>query len=729
MNGDDFFGPMAGAFILAAVAGAVIFLTPFAAGGLLIFAGWHVYKNNPARKERLARERTMALYRQATQQLLPGRQADLESELCYHLPGNTPESVREQLLDIGYELIAQENIIRDVPEPPAVCDSVEGGRYRDMLIRITQSKQDPVMTQQAARAISLSLAYVAQHAPPIESELSVPVVAAMDNLSVAVDELIDPFWLEDNDYGHFKKLKDRINANYRATHRTNPIHPRDYKGDDAPQVYLKGTPLLRLFDVRIPFAIPEATRFEHMYILGGTGSGKTTAMKRLIANDLDDVKHGDKSVVVIDSQGDFINELLALDFPYEQIVLIDADDVEHPVSLNLFDVGQDRFADYSALEQEQLRNSIIELYEFVLASLMDTGLTGQQRVIFRYGVRLMLEVPDATLHTFLDLLEEGGKDRYQQYIDRLEEIPRRFFESQFDHNEFRRMRQAVLRRFYIILENAAFERMFRHPKSKLDLFEEMNAGKLILINTSKATLKEEGTKTFGRFFIALIAQAAAERAMISRKTPTIVYVDEAHEYLDSNVNVILAQARKQQVGLVMAHQYLDQIRDRDIRSGLEANTSIKLAGNISASDARALANQVNCDARDLQDQPTFSFMTYVRGLVNRALPVSYTPGALDRWGARLDMPELREYQRAKYAVPPHAPDPPPEDDPGPEESPPEEDLAGEGFTTRPSEPSFDDDEPNRQEFRPGSPTVDPTDDPRPKKPRKNDDDEPKPGKF
>ena len=55
-----------------------------------------------------------------------------------------------------------------------------------------------------------------------------------------------------------------------------------------------------------------------------------------------------------------------------------------------------------------------------------------------------------------------------------------------------------------ILENQTFERMFSHPRSKLDLYTEMNAGRVILINTAKDLLKEQGTEIFGRFFIALI---------------------------------------------------------------------------------------------------------------------------------------------------------------------------------------------------------------------------------
>ena len=89
----------------------------------------------------------------------------------------------------------------------------------------------------------------------------------------------------------------------------------------------------------------------------------------------------------------------------------------------------------------------------------------------------------------------------------------------------------------------------------------MNAGKLILINTSKSLLKEQGTEIFGRFFIALIAQAAQERATLPERDrlPVMVYIDEAQDYFDQNIGIILSQARKYRVGMMMAHQYLGQL--------------------------------------------------------------------------------------------------------------------------------------------------------------------------
>ena len=108
--------------------------------------------------------------------------------------------------------------------------------------------------------------------------------------------------------------------------------------------------------------------------------------------------------------------------------------------------------------------------------------------------------------------------------------------------------------------------MFSHQKSKLDLFAEMNAGKVILIDTAKDLLKENGTEVFGRFFIALIANAAQERATLhpSARLPCFVYIDEFQEYIDEEKTPEMLQLlREYNVGVTIAHQnmYAAQLND------------------------------------------------------------------------------------------------------------------------------------------------------------------------
>jgi len=549
------------AIIVALLLTAAVFVTPFFLLGIAAYVGGRLYLESPARAERLAREETMVLYSHAMKGQTQMDDTARDLALAAHWPATTPEPLKIQLLNVARVLFDAEGLNPDISPPPVLCNTVEGGRYRDLLAKQGQARNDPQMLKAALDVISQALAPIAKAAPPMDGNVRVSVSQFLTPHNLVVDQIVTPFF-QDNGYNHFKDLRQQLDNNLRQTHRTNPVFPRDYRGDDAADTYLKGTPLRDLFDLRTPFEMPEELRFEHTHIVAGSGHGKTQTLQYLIAKDLLDVAAGAKSVVVIDSQGDLIGNILrAKVLEPEDIVLINPEDIAYPVSLNLFSVGHERLDEYSPLERERLTNSIIELYDFVLGSLLSAGMTAKQSVVFRYVTRLMFHIPDATIHTLCDLMEAGGTAKYQEHIAKLEGTPRRFFETEFESKEFAGTKTQVLRRLYGVLENQTFERMFANPESKFDMFSELNAGKLILINTSKSLLKEQGTEIFGRFFIALIAQAAQERAVLRQqdRLPATVYIDEAQDYFDANIGVILSQARKYRVGMVMAHQYLGQL--------------------------------------------------------------------------------------------------------------------------------------------------------------------------
>ncbi|WP_425416881.1 type IV secretory system conjugative DNA transfer family protein [Oricola indica] len=683
-----------GAFVLflglALLIVLALFVTPIALVGIPSYLFYRFWRDHPARLERLAREQTEALLASVRNANVVFTETEIERALLAEVPAKTPPAVRAQLAEMGKRLFEAEHISADIPPPPPVLNSIEGARYRDMVARAAQAGLDRNMAISALATISRSLAAIARDLPAMEGELLVPAAQFLDKTNLIVADVIAPFF-EQNDYNHFAKLRERLNANFAETHRTNPVHPSDYKGDDAPEIYLKGTPLIDLFAIRIPFGIPEATRFEHTHIIAGSGHGKTQTLQYHIVRDLEDISRGDKSVIVIDSQGDMISNLLrAKTVPPELIVLIDPEDIAFPVCLNLFGVGKERLATYGDLERERLTNSIIELYDFVLGTLLSAAMTPKQSVVFRYLTRLMLHIPDATIHTFRELLEPGGTKTYANAIAELDGTARSFFANEFDTKEFDQTRRQVLRRLYAVLENRTFERMFTHPRSKFDMFAEMNAGKLILINTAKSLLKEDGTEIFGRFFIALIAQAAQERATIpsGERTPVICYIDEAHEYFDQNIAVILSQARKYRVGMVMAHQFLGQL-DSKLQEAFEANTSIKMAGGISMRDARTLSSQFNCDPDLLHRQKKGSLVTYVRGFTLKGVPIDFPFFALENLprASREEMEMIRKLSRAQYAEPHAKKDAEHQDGDGEYEAPSRDDTFDQGDDTDPGQRS------------------------------------------
>lgn len=624
---------------------------------------------SPQFQEARAESHSKSLLRKA-KRVAP--ELDSKEDLFGLMPYHLDSDIADLAVEIGEDmlLLTEEGI----PEAPNVYNSIEGARYRDKLIKIANGDGHASdATQVVARSMGILLDHV-----PEGSARTTTSIRNIVNTHKIVERMIGAFWGDDADGCQI--YRDIFNENLE---RAGGVLPSKYKEDDVVERYLADTPLVQLFDIQVPIDI-RANPFEHTFMLAGTGHGKTSVIQYLIAEDLEEICEGEKSVVVIDSQRELITDLMAIDFPADRMVVIDPEDIDFPVLLNLFAAGRERFDQYSGIEREQLESSIISLLEFVLSSIMGTTLTGQQQIIFRYTIRLVLLVPDATLETFLHILEQPkGLPDYQEYLQQLDRISRNFFEQQFDDNEFSRMRKAVIRRLYLIMENRTFMRMFSLPESRFDMFTEINEGKLILVNTSLATLKEEASQTFGRFFIALLAQAAEERALISRheRTPCHVYIDEAQEYLDPNIDRLLAQARKQKIGVTMATQYLRKL-DR-LKDAIAANTNTKLAGGVSAADARAFASDMRTSAELIQELPVLTFAAYVKGVTDRAVPIKFPPGTLSHLPQRQDREEMLAYQRGLYSLPPAIPSPESEqdelvpEDVEPPPKPPEEDVSYE----------------------------------------------------
>lgn len=413
------------------------------------------------------------------------------------------------------------------------------------------------------------------------------------------------------------------------------------------EIYLKGTPFLELFLTPVPFALSDETRFEHHWIVAGTGHGKTQALQYMIANDLERVFSREASVVVMDSQGDLIRNISRLKVFAEhpdKLCVIDPTDIEYPVALNLFDLGAARAASYSLLEREKLQNAAVEMYEFILSALLGAEMTSKQSTLFRYVLRAMLHIEGATIHTFREMMD--GSNNYQHAIDKLSVSARTFFATEFNSRDHEATKRQVVRRLWGILENQSFERMFSHPKSKFDMFAEMNAGKVILIDAAKDLLKQEGATIFGRFFIALLSQAAQERSAVpSARLPCFVYIDECADYLDHNVALILEQARKFKVGMTLAHQYIGQLPQR-LQESFDANTSIKFVGGVSAADSRVFARMLRSGPEFIESQPKGHFAAFVRNVTGKAISLRVPFGHLE------DLPRMNggEWQRVQQLM-------------------------------------------------------------------------------
>jgi hypothetical protein len=562
-----------------------------------------------------------------------------------------------------------ESILLSVPPVPVDLESLEGIRWRDrMRTEIARIKGDTLVRMRRACLAAGEAAAAALPKIAGDGEITSPL-GSLVHPGRFVEQLVAPL-----EASLFPTFADRYEENrYKLSGVPRVKHPKTPKlvephHLDDPSPFLEGTPFATILDTPLGTEIPLHVRSAHHWIVAGSGAGKTNALQYFIAKDLERAVRGECSIVVLDSQHQLIDKLwsLRLFAPGQaldgKLCLLDAADVEFPIAVNLFDMKLDRVAALSLLEREKLTNSALEMYDFIIGSLLQSEMTSRQSTLFRFVTRALFGIPDATIHTFHDILQ-NGPGKYQGAIDTLDETTRQFFTTDFNNPQFKQTKEQVIARLWAVLGNRTFLRMFSGPCSKVDLFAEINTpGKVVLINAEKGLLKEEGTELFGRFFLALINQAAAQRSAmpVAERLPCYVYVDECHNYIrnDPKIQVILAEARQQNVGVVLAHQYLAQLETPVLRA-LNANTSIKMAARLEGTDRGAMARDMNTFPDFIRDQKTGSFAVFVRGETPSAISMHFPLNALARFEAMTSEERalVRQRNRARYAGPadPEAP--------------------------------------------------------------------------
>lgn len=556
-----------------------------------------------------------------------------------------------------------ENMLVDVPPIPDNLDTLDGIRWRDRLRHdIPRMQDDNLVRMRRACVAAIEAAVASLPRLAGDGEITSPLNSLVD-AGRFVESLVKPL-----DATHFPVFADRYVEN---TYRVSGIPRMRYAKPpklaephlvDDPLPFLAGTPFEHILATPIGTEIPLSVRNEHHWIVAGSGAGKTTALQYFIAKDLERAVDGACSIVVLDSQHQLIERLWKLKLfapgaPLDgKLCLLDAADIEFPIAVNLFDMQLERTATLSPLDRERLLNSALEMYDFIIGSLLQSEMTSRQSTLFRFVTRALFAIPNATIHTFHDILQNGPKN-YQAFIDTLDETSRQFFASDFNSAQFKQTKEQVVARLWAVLGNQTFLRMFSSPRSKVDFFAEINTpGKVILINAEKGLLKDEGTELFGRFFLALINQAAAQRSSMPahRRLPCYVYVDECHNYIrtDPKIQVILAEARQQNVGVILAHQYQAQLEMPVLRA-LNANTTIKMASRLEGTDRATMARDMNTTPDFIRDQPIGSFAVFVRGQTPSAISMHFPADALSRFETMSPHEQaiVRDRNRTTYANP------------------------------------------------------------------------------
>jgi hypothetical protein len=499
------------------------------------------------------------------------------------LPPGAPKALGDALTRTARALAEGEarGLIRDWPPSAALVAGFEA-----------ETVLAETFTRTLGRLVSEVLAAAPRQADGHGvAELAVPLIAFVRRPAELIARIVEECLALGSDAvagigsvlaGQVRERLLRASGITEKAARENPHRLKwPHEGESAVDLvdrYLGSTPLAALLLAPIAITITDEQRVEHMLITAGPGHGKTQTLQHLLVRDLKRPVGHECGLVVIDSQGDLIKGIARLETLNRdgRLVLVDPTDPERPPGLNLFDLGNARGGALGAREQEQLLNATRELYLFVFGGVLGADFTAKQAGIFLPVIELMLSIPGANVLTLLDCMREPAK--FNSAIEKLPQLTRTFLMDRLHDKEFRQTRQQIEWRLNAVLMNGSFRRSFSARQNTIDIFAAINAGKVVLIDTSKEHLGEEGCRIFGRYMLALILKAAMDRVRIPRasRRPAFVYVDEAADYFDTSVVKLLTQARKYNVGCILAHQALEQMPD-GLRDLVLAATSIKLA--------------------------------------------------------------------------------------------------------------------------------------------------------
>ncbi len=312
-------------------------------------------------------------------------------------------------------------------------------------------------------------------------------------------------------------------------------------------------------------------RRRHMYILGATGTGKSTLLLSMINQDI----KNSKGVCVIDPHGDLIEKVLQCvpESRADDVIYFNPDDVEYPVGLNLLELPTDIPEAQLVREKELITESIISLFH----KLYSDKFSGpRMEYILRNTIHTAFTTPSPTLFTIYKLLinEPYRKQVTKKLADpNLSDFWKYEFNKAGDYQKVK-MISPITNKIGRFLFSSTAKRILEQEKSSINFDKIMDSGKILLCNLSKGKIGEDNSEVFGILLMTKIQLAALKRARTDadERKDFYLYVDEFQNFATPAFAQILSEARKYKLNAILAHQTTSQLEDKSLVNVTLANT-------------------------------------------------------------------------------------------------------------------------------------------------------------
>lgn len=329
------------------------------------------------------------------------------------------------------------------------------------------------------------------------------------------------------------------------------------------------------------FGIKQEDRFSHIYVIGKTGTGKSTLLEGMA---LQDLERGN-GFALVDPHGDLVERIVTRIPSWRQadVMYLNAADPSQPYGYNpLRQVRTDRIA--------LAASGMLEVFKKMWPEAWGV----RMEHILRNMIMALLERPDATLHDVLRIISD--KEFRKEVAKTVKnETVRNFLEKEYERFSFGYRADGtapIQNKVGAFLADPQLNRILTSPEQDLHIRSIMDEGKVLLVNLAKGRVGEDSSSLLGGLLVTTIGLAAFSRADTNapKRRDFFVYVDEFQNFTTLAMADMLSELRKYRVGFTVAHQYLHQL-DPEVRHAVLGNTGTIFSFRVGAEDAPYLVRE------------------------------------------------------------------------------------------------------------------------------------------
>ncbi len=346
-------------------------------------------------------------------------------------------------------------------------------------------------------------------------------------------------------------------------------------------------------------------RLRHFYTVGQTGTGKTTLLKNMIAQD---IQSGD-GVCMIDPHGSDIQDVLSIVPPerYEDVIYFDPAYTARPMGLNMLEYDA-RFPEQKTFVVNEMLSIFNKLFDMKVAG----GPMFEQ--YFRNSVMLVLEDPTSG-NTLLDVSRVLASKSFRdlKIANCKNPIVVQFWkeiaEKAGGESSLANIVPYITSKFDVFLQNDIMRPVVAQEKSSFNFREIMDQKKILLVNLSKGRLGDINANLIGLILVGKILMAALSRvdSLGTELPPFYLYIDEFQNITTDSISTILSEARKYKLSINIAHQFIKQL-DEKIKDSVFGNVGSMAIFRVGSEDAEFLEKQLApvFTARDIMNIDNFN---------------------------------------------------------------------------------------------------------------------------